>query len=209
MLRLIFDYYLTAAFDEETLLVLVNAIYFKSDWDVKFHEDATIDSPFWVSHSQQIFVKMMRKTSKCRWKMHLKDMEAGLLALDYKGSRMCFVILLPDANDGLSNLEEKLESVDIGELDRDAVSTYVNLFLPKFKLEEELELNSVLQNLGLTDMFKKDTCDLSGISSSSAAYVSQVIHKAFLDVTEEGCEAAAATRICMLYLLSFSLINKY
>ncbi|RXG62037.1 Antichymotrypsin-2 [Armadillidium vulgare] len=149
MLRLIFDYYLTDSFDAETLLVLVNAIYFKSDWDVKFRERATIDCPFWVSHSQQIYVKMMWTTKICRWKKHLKDLEAGLLALDYKGSRMCFVILLPDANDGLSNLEKKLESVDLGELDRDAVSTKVKLYLPKFKLEESVNLNSVLQNVNI------------------------------------------------------------
>ncbi|RXG57227.1 Serpin B10 [Armadillidium vulgare] len=157
-------------FNAETLLVLVNAIYFKANWDVKLKIE-NIPYPFFNSGSQPVDVEMMYKKSKYRYQPDLKDLKAKLLALDYKGSRMCFVILLPNEINGLGNLEEKLKSVDLGELDRDAVST----------------------KLGMIDMFNEELCNLSGISSAPEAYVSDVIHKAFLDVTEVGCEAAAAT----------------
>ncbi|KAB7499965.1 Serpin B10 [Armadillidium nasatum] len=159
------------ALDELTRLVLVNAIYFKGNWIDKFNEKFTKPKKFWISATQ-------------------------VFGSSNDGSRMSFVILLPDARDGLSDLEEKLASVDLGELDKDAYSTKVKLYLPKFKMEESVNLNDVLMSLGMTDMFGSE-CDLSGFSPVPDLYVSDVLHKAFLEVNEEGCEAAAATGVCI------------
>ncbi|RXG50863.1 Serpin B3, partial [Armadillidium vulgare] len=92
---------------------------------------------------------MMYQESKFRLNRNLGNLKASLLALDYEGSRMSFVILLPDARDGLSDLEEKLASVDLGELDKDAYPTKVKLYLPKFKLEESVNLNDILKSIAV------------------------------------------------------------
>ncbi|KAB7505191.1 Leukocyte elastase inhibitor [Armadillidium nasatum] len=184
------------ALDELTRLVLVNAIYFKGNWIDKFNEKFTKPKKFWISATQSLEVPMMYQESSFRLNRNLGSLKASLLALDYEGSRMSFVILLPDARDGLSDLEEKLASVDLGELDKDAYSTKVKLYLPKFKMEESVNLNDVLMSLGMTDMFGSE-CDLSGFSPVPDLYVSDVLHKAFLEVNEEGCEAAAATGVCI------------
>ncbi|KAL7642930.1 UNVERIFIED_CONTAM: hypothetical protein RMT77_006219 [Armadillidium vulgare] len=181
---------LTAA----TCLVLANAIYFKGNWIDKFNEKFTKPKKFWITATQSLEVPMMYRESSYRLNRNLGSLKASLLALDYEGSRMSFVILLPDARDGLSDLEEKLASVDLGELDKDAYPTKVKLYLPKFKLEESVNLNDILKSLGMTDMFDSK-CDLSGFSPVPELYVSDVLHKAFLEVNEEGCEAAAATAV--------------
>ncbi|RXG72518.1 Antitrypsin [Armadillidium vulgare] len=139
------------AFDSATCLVLVNAIYFKGDWIAKFDEKFTKPKKFWITPTQSLEVPMMFQECNNRLNRHLGSLKASLLALDYEGSRMSFVILLPDARDGLSDLEEKLASVDLGELDKDAYPTKVKLYLPKFKLEESVNLNAILMSVSSTD----------------------------------------------------------
>ena len=105
-------------------------------------------------------------------------------------------IVLPNQIDGLRVLEEKLDHIFLNKIDRYLTPEKIELAIPKFKIEASLEMSEILAKLGMGDMFSDSTADFSGISASAkedGLYVSKVFHKSFIEVNEEGSEAAAAT----------------
>lgn len=104
------------------------------------------------------------------------------------------LILLPNDYRGLSRLESALSSKIINSIDDRLRNTLMNVIIPKFKFEAATDLKQVLQRLGVTRVFVDDA-DLSGISGSKGLYVSDALHRAFIEVNEKGTEAAAATGI--------------
>merc|ERR1719244_1751821 len=152
----------------DTRMVLVNAIYFKSNWAKKFDRSEPM-------------------------KFHTSPSSSTMIELPYKGERIVMQVLLPNTKYGLVGLEEKLKNVDIHELfEKEKEKTEVIIGLPKFKQENTVQLNKQLSMLGLNNMFSP-LADFSGISNVSGLHVSQVVQKAFIEVNEEGTEAAAAT----------------
>eukprot|EP00091_Calanus_sinicus_P015572 TRINITY_DN3396_c0_g1_i1.p1 TRINITY_DN3396_c0_g1~~TRINITY_DN3396_c0_g1_i1.p1 ORF type:complete len:469 (-),score=154.10 TRINITY_DN3396_c0_g1_i1:132-1538(-) len=181
-----------------TRLVLVNAIYFKGDWASKFDPKLTKEQDFSVSPSTTVKASMMMQEKKLNW-AYLETLGSSMVELPYKGDRIVMQVLLPGERHGLGELEEKLKNENIQNLfAKESYETKVNIQLPKFKLEQSIPLTEHLTDLGMKDMFSEGLADFSGIDGSKQLYVSNVIQKAFIEVNEEGSEAAAATGAVMM-----------
>lgn len=108
------------------------------------------------------------------------------------------VVLLPDRIDGLSKLEEALSAENVAEVLMDLHNcTDVKLYLPKFKFEQTIYLKQTLAAMGIEELFSLAAADLTGISADGNLWATEVVHKAFVEVNEEGTEAAAATAVVM------------
>lgn len=181
-----------------TRLVLTNAIYFKGAWTTPFEESATSDAPFFVTPQESTVTAMMHQTDAFRY-AHRNQGESGglqVLALPY-GTRedVSMVILLPDARDGLSDLEARLQSDTLDTWLAGMHRREVRVYLPRFTMNATFELADVLRRIGMTLAFAANQGDFSGMSDNREISLSGVIHKAFIDVDEAGTEAAAATAI--------------
>ncbi|XP_033760133.1 leukocyte elastase inhibitor-like [Pecten maximus] len=181
-----------------TVMVLVNAIYFKGDWETKFDDKVTKDMTFHNLKGQQKTVKMMfQKATKFPLKYD-DQLRCTVLELPYKANSLSMVIILPDDIDGLPALEEKLTPSVIKGLTTKMPPVNVEVFLPKFKLKSSFELSKLFQSMGMTYLFHGSKADLTGIDTSNTSYVSFIFHQAFVDVNEEGTEAAAATAVIIV-----------
>lgn len=180
--------------DALTRLVLTNAIYFKGKWELQFKPEDTQDLPFHISAEEKKNVPMMRQTAKFKY---TENGQAQVLELPYTGGDLSMVVLLPRANYGLAKLEESLCPENIQSWLSQLSKEKVRVFLPRFKLEKDFVLNEKLQDLGMIDAFDENTADFSGMTPKRQLYITKVIHKAFVEVNEEGTEAAAATAVIM------------
>jgi len=180
-----------------TTLVLCNAIYFKGKWATQFDPKATGPAPFFVSAGRDVQVPTMSQ------KLKLRSRDAGdfrLFTLPYTGGDLSLVILLPKAVDGLTALERQL-SADrlqkwLAALDGAPESKAV-VYLPRFKLNCRLELAKELAAMGMPSAFVQHSADFSGMTGTRDLNISEVVHQAFVEVNEEGTEAAAATAVVM------------
>ncbi|KAL1474931.1 hypothetical protein MTO96_037656 [Rhipicephalus appendiculatus] len=177
----------------DTALILLNAIYFKGFWCSPFKADDTEPRDFHLDSKNVVKVDTMSHENSYKIGSS-KDLRARALEMPYRGGKMSMVILLPDAMEGLPFLEKHLTSETLsallGSLERHAS---IHLSVPKLKIERGLALKDVLRTLGVVDLFTPEVADLSGIFESGKPAVSDVLHKTFLQVDEEGTEAAAAT----------------
>jgi len=176
-----------------TQLVLVNAIYFKGQWAREFDKQNTANAPFSVTSTQKLPVPLMNLTAD------FKYAEVGglqLLELPYAGDGFAMVVLLPRDVDGLKNLENLLNKQTLDHWLTQARELNVAVLLPKFKLAAQFSLAKPLREMGMTDAFTPGA-DFSGMDGERDLFISAVVHKAFVDVNEEGTEAAAATGVVM------------
>jgi len=194
--RKIKDLLAPGVLDPLTRLVLTNAIYFKGDWAEKFDEEATENQPFYVTPDKTVDVPMMHQVTKCRY-MENDDLQA--LDMNYKGDAVSMMVLLPKERDGLARLERSLSASQLKQWSESMQTRKVGVYLPKFKLESKFSLKKTLQAMGMIDAFDDMKANFSGMMDASAGglYISAVIHKAYVDVNEEGTEAAAATAVVM------------
>ncbi|XP_046667305.1 serpin B6-like isoform X4 [Homalodisca vitripennis] len=179
----------------DTRLVLVNAIHFKANWSKQFQEKDTKEQPFHVSKTKSVPVQMMNIKKKFGF-VHDKDLGAKILELEYEGGHFRMLVILPDEIDGLAKLEEKLEKVNLSDKIKYMQQPTVTVALPKFKMEETMDLNDILKSMGVETMFSQKA-NFSGISDVPLV-VSKVVQKAFVEVNEKGTEAAAATGFIMM-----------
>jgi serine protease inhibitor len=178
--------------DALTRLVLVNAIYFKGLWESPFTAEETKDAPFWVTPDASIHVPMMRQEGKFNY---TESAELQIIELPYGGEELSMIILLPRKVDGLSQLEMMLGLTNLNGWLASLKSTEVLVIMPRFKVTSEFNLSSTLTSLGMPDAFNVNRADFSGMDGTRELHISAVIHKAFVDVNEEGTEAAAATGV--------------
>ncbi|CAL1292434.1 unnamed protein product [Larinioides sclopetarius] len=178
-----------------TVLALFNAVYFKGTWKTQFETSKTRNEVFYNNglESEAKKVPMMHVEKKFPVVFN-RDFKA--LELPYKGENVSMLILLPNNRDGLQALEESLTSEILTKIPEQMHPFKMSISLPKFKLEFEEELSRPLQALGANQIFSAGA-DLSGMISSRGVSVSQVLHKAVIEVNEKGSEAAAVTGVIM------------
>ncbi|XP_008838892.1 serpin B8 [Nannospalax galili] len=181
--------------DPLTKLVLVNAMYFKGKWKAQFDRKYTRGMPFKTNQEKKT-VQMMFKHAKFKLG-HVNEMHMQVLELPYAEEELSMVILLPDENTDLAEVEKALtyEKFRAWTNPENMTETKVQVFFPRLKLEESYDLESFLQSLGMTDAFEETKADFSGMANKKNMPVSKVAHKCFVEVNEEGTEAAAATAV--------------
>jgi serine protease inhibitor len=180
--------------DRWTTLVLTNAIYFKGNWASQFKKGQTKDSPFTVAPDKKVDVPMMYQKGDFKY-VETESFQA--LELPYVGDELSMVILLPHKMEGLADLEKSLTSDNLNKCLTGLRKQEVSVYLPKFKMTSEFRLEEVLESMGMPDAFSS-RADFSGMTGRKDLDISKVIHKAFVEVNEEGTEAAAATAVVMV-----------
>lgn len=186
----------SGTFNTLTRLTLVNAIYFKGNWQDQFEAHATKQAAFW-SADGQVQTAMMNRMGIYRY-AETESLQA--LELPYKGNEFSMWILLPRQRDGLAQFEEQLTPDLIDRLPAMMSQKELGVSIPIFKIEAAFQLNGTLQTLGMTDAFDLNKANFAGMDGSETnLFISDAIHKAFIEVNEKGSEAAAATAIVMRF----------
>jgi serpin B len=184
-----------------TRMVLVNAIYFKGAWATPFLKKDTTTLPFFPTHSKSVDVPMMHQTDNFNY---YADNQAQVLELPYAGNDLSMLIILPKQHAELSRIESELSTTKLNSWISNMKSAEVSAWIPKFKTTITYTLNKTLRDLGMIDAFcdgSRDDCstaDFSGMDGTHDLSISSVLHKAFIEVNEEGTEAAAATATVMV-----------
>ncbi|MBN2006605.1 MAG: serpin family protein [Anaerolineae bacterium] len=177
--------------NENTRLVLTNAIYFKADWALPFL-DGTYDAPFMLLNGSRVNVPTMSRRAGT---VYVEGGDYQAIELSYKGDRMRMVILLPAMGQF-----EAFESALTGERVTEILQTLTSsedamLYMPKFSYDTAFSLASTLAQMGMRDAFSPDAANFSGMDGSRNLFISDVVHQAFVAVDETGTEAAAATGV--------------
>ncbi|CAF0840408.1 unnamed protein product [Didymodactylos carnosus] len=183
-----------------TRLILVNCIYFKGQWVKSFNADETTkDNQFYLEDGTTIpdYTLMVQK-QKFNYVDATNELNARILHIPYQNSKndmnFVFTIILPNENEKLANVESKLlNDKTLKQLNKNQEKTVVKLYLPKFKMDYELSVKETLNKLGIQDAFDGNRADFSGITGDQSLFLSDIKHKARIEVTELGTEAAAAT----------------
>jgi serpin B len=183
------------AINAMTRLVLTNAIYFNAAWQEPFSEPATRDEPFYLLDGNSVSVPMMLQTEEFGY-------AAGdgyqAVELHYDGRELSMVILLPNEG-GFETFERSLTAEVVNHSVKNLSRRKLVLAMPKFEFDSGFSLSQALMTLGMPSAFSA-TADFSGMTGDRDLFISDVIHKAFVSVDEEGTEAAAATAVVMAEL---------
>lgn len=180
--------------DALTRLVLVNAIYFKGNWASQFAKARTQTAPFLVTPSQKVEAPLMTQEHPFKYG---KTDRLQILELPYVGNDLSMLILLPHEVNGLAELETALTAPNLEKWSSHLWETEVRIFLPRFKISLGVKLHNTLASMGMVDAFNGSKANFSGMDGSENLYITAVLHKAFVEVNEEGTEAAAATAVVM------------
>lgn len=173
----------------DTILVLLNALYFKGNWKYQFAKNKTYDGVFNLPSKQIKEIKMM---STKEYLNFTQFRDGKLVELPYENQTLSMYIFLPKENPENSTLTSQFNKINLDERISQLINRSVILQMPKFKIEASYSLNEILLNMGIRQVFAS-TSDLSKINGKHNLMVSSVIQKTFIEVNEEGSEAAAAT----------------
>ncbi|WP_293086356.1 serpin family protein [Okeania sp. SIO3B5] len=181
--------------EPNTVMVLLNAIYFQGNWEQKFSEDSTKEQPFYLPNGTKKQHPIMFQSSRY---LYYEDEEFQAVSLPYGEGRVSMYIFLPKEKVGLDKFYQILNEENWENWMLQFYYCKVNLGLPKFKTEYEITLNDALKSLGMEIAFNKNNADFSGMRSiPPELYIDEIKHKTFVEVNEAGTEAGAATSITM------------
>lgn len=182
--------------DPQTIMFLINAVYFKGEWTQKFNKDLTSDQTFFTRDGQSVTVPMMYQSGSFDY---LKGQGFQALRLPYGDEeRMAMYVFLPDEDSSLEQFQTQLTEENWGNWLPLFEKKQGSLMLPRFTMEYEKSLNQVLTDLGMGIAFEAGKADFSGMTTADAntdIYISEVKHKTFIQVDEVGTEAAAVTSV--------------
>ncbi len=187
-----------------TRLIITTAIYFKGNWAKQFKAQNTRTDQFTRPDGSKIDVKMMAQTGDFHYG---ETNELQILEMDYQGKELSMLILLPKAND-LGLVETYLSPERFDELTRAMKTEKVIVEVPKFKMEIQYLLADKLKAMGMPTAFQYPGADFSKMSPDNGLYISQIIHKSFIEVAEYGTEAAAATAVVSVGSTAIHTIKK-
>lgn len=183
-----------SAISNLTRLILTNAVYFKSQWMQQFNKTQTRDEPFHSAGGTSANVPMMHQQHSFNY---VEDDDLQAIELPYLLNRLSMIVLLPKKADGLGALEKSLSADRLAKLTAAMKGQPVVLALPRFKMTSEFSLGKTLGEMGMTDAFDVQKANFTGMTTAERLSISDAIHKAYVDVNEEGTEAAAATAMAM------------
>jgi len=179
------------AIDSLTRLVLTNAVYFNAAWQSQFEESATSPGTFHLIGGNDVTVPMMRQTASFGYG---EGDGYQVVELPYDGGELSMVVLLP-AEGQFAAFEDSIDNEALMDVLDRLQWTRLDLTMPKFKMETSFSLNDALDALGMVRAFDPERADFSGMDGTRSLYITDVVHKAFVEVDEAGTEAAAATAV--------------
>jgi serpin B len=184
--------------NQDTRLILTNAIYFKGKWEAEFKKAKTIEEE-WHGPKVGQQVPMMHQKGDF---LYYENDELQALDLPYKGGQLSMLVVLPKKEEGLTSLESTWSATGtFQQITKRLCDETVIVSLPRFKMEAEFRLKPVLCDMGADFAFGNEA-DFSGIGDEPLK-IAEVVHKAFVEVNEEGTEAAAATGVDMAFKSAF------
>ena len=175
-----------------TVMFLINAIYFKGTWTYEFDEENTRDDTFFLPDGSEKECKMMSHKNDHHY---FENEQFQAIDLPYGNAEFSMTIFLPKPGINIDSLIAQFSNDNWNSWISSFSSQEVNLYLPKFKMEYEISLNNVLCALGMSIAFDPGRADFTKINSDGNLYISNVKHKTFVKVNEEGTEAAAVTSV--------------
>jgi serine protease inhibitor len=178
--------------DAQKVLFLINAIYFKGQWQKKFDKALTKNEPFHLLGGSEKQVPMMSQSGKYQY--HRGD-KFQAVSLPYGQGSKNLYLFLPDEGASLTEFLKGLTYEKWEQWMRSFRNTPGEVKIPRFKLDYDRTLNDALKALGMEAAFSESRADFSGISDGQKLFISEVKHKAIVEVNEEGTEAAAATSV--------------
>ncbi len=180
------------AINPEIIMYLINAIYFKGNWQYQFDKNSTIDDTFYIDENNTVNCKMMVQKNQFNL-YHDENLQA--IELPYGNSSFNMMIILPSSIKGIDDVISKMNSETFDFIKNNFMKKEITIMIPRFRLEYKNKLNNVLINLGMKDAFIPEIANFSKINKAKKLFISEVLHKTFIEVNEEGTEAAAVTSI--------------
>ncbi len=182
------------AISEDVIMYLINAVYFKGIWKFQFDKNNSHPELFHADNGQESQVHMMRQTGKFNY---TADDYAQYLELPYGNNAFSMIVMLPNDGKSVHNVMDNLNIETWNSAIANLQETKVNLKLPRFKIESKHSIKKNLQQMGM-DLPFSAFADFTGISRGGGINISEVLHKTFVEVNEEGTEAAAVTAVVMV-----------
>ncbi|KAM4817029.1 serpin B9-like [Urocitellus parryii] len=182
--------------DEQARLVLVNAIYFKGTWDEPFNKSCVCKMPFIINKEETRPVEITWQKANFNY-IYISEAQTQLLELPYAGKTLSMIILLPDEDVDLRVVENSLTFEKFLDWTKAASlqNIEVKVLIPRFKLQGDYNMQSVLQHLGMVDVFQEGQADLSAMSTETDLCLSKFVHNSVLEINDEGTEAVSGSDI--------------
>jgi len=177
--------------DPYTMMLLMNAIYFKGTWVTQFDKKATMESDFTNEAGHAVKVNMMHVTDTFAY---ADDDQAQYLEMPYGNKAFSMTVVLPDQGKTITDILGKLTAASFADITGKMENQKVHVVFPRFKVKQTFQLNKMLQDMGMKKAFQENA-ELDGIAALKPLFVSFVKHDTYVEVTEEGTEAAAVTTI--------------
>lgn len=177
--------------NELTRLILLNAIYFNARWTTEFKGDKTRQMTFYGKNSTEYVTEFMNGTQEVALS---NNDDAMMMKIDYEKGKASMFILMPKENVDIDKFISELDEQKFASLEKTQMTCKADVSMPKFKIESRFELKKILMEMGIKAAFSKNA-DFSKMNGQSNLMIDEVIHKSFIEVSEKGTEAAAATAV--------------